>query len=86
LNVTLSYELQSLKDSLLQWLNLNVPDKYKFLTVENDTFVIDNEMLQMYFERQDNKVFITGEKLETYRKIEQLIELLKFFQNTMASH
>lgn len=76
---TLSNELQSLKDSLLQWLNIKAADKYRFLKEEDNTWKVDEERLQHEFEMRNVRVYVEGEQLEKWRKAEQLTELLKFF-------
>lgn len=76
---TLSNLLRNLKESLLRWESLKGGDKFRGLTFENNTWKVDNEYLEREFEMKGLKIYVEGEQLKTFRKIEQLAELLKHF-------
>lgn len=76
---TLSNELQNLRDSLFRWESLKGGDKFRGLTFEN-TWKVDSAQLEREFEMKGQKIYVSGEQLEKYRKAEQLITLLNSFK------
>jgi len=46
---------------------------------DSDKWEVDTEAMELYFEQRKLKVWVEGEQLERYRKVEQLIELFRFF-------
>lgn len=84
---TLPEHLQRLKDALTAWHNYKghpSQNKFAFLKVDEATAAIDTEQLERYYIQRQLKIFLEGEKLAEFRKIEMICAY--FEKNRMPSN